>query len=257
MKTLFKQQHHYKWTHLKNFAGTLGSGLYSLFSYSEPLQQLTFLVQRSRLNPNTTALVSKVVASLVTVKSLLKTRLLNDRIFLALVLFGAAPFAACIHLFFNRKEVVPQLADYHENYFHLFNLLGPYLFCLVVLTGVSLLIPRKERTFKIFKRPLQVQLNRIIAIPFAFTISKLIWLYQTKSNEDFWSLPHWTYVAWSLLIGYVYYLLIEWLTWRKYHAFDGLLATLEGLYKIDLPEEVRREKALPLIKELKQFNSKY
>lgn len=227
----------------------------SLLSSSEYLLPLSLLVKRMNLSLCVPA--SKALAFLAMIQGMVKSRLLNGRIYLSLLIFGVSPFAACIHMRFERKVVVPELAAYHGNYFHLFNLLGPYLFCLVVLIGVCLLIPPKQKTFKVFKRSLNIQLSRIMAIPIGLTIAKLIWLYYTKSNEDFWSIPNWSYFGVGLGVGYISYLLIEWLTWRKYHAFDGIIATIEGLYQIDIPEEVRIEKVRPLLKELKEFHSKY
>lgn len=260
MKTiLFKhnKQQLLKWRSLKNYLDAGRRDWPSLFSSSEPIAQFMLLVQRSKLSLKNYALANKVAAFLATIQGLLKSTLLNDRIYSALVIFCFSPLAACIHMRFNRKEVVPGLADYHENYFHLFNLLGPYIFCLVVLIGSCLLIPKRTKTFKVFKHSLNVQLSRIMFIPIGYTIAKLIWLYYTKSNEDFWSIPNWSYFAVGLFVGYIIYLLIEWLMWRKYHAFDGIIASIEGLYKIELPEEIRREKVLPLIKELKEFSTKY
>lgn len=225
----------------------------SLFSFSEHLLPLSFLVRR--MNLNRSVLVSKVRAFLATIQAVMESRLLNGRIYLALVIFCASPFAACIHMGFNRKA--DDIGGYHVNYFHLFNLLGPYFFCLVVLLGVCLLIPPKQKTFKVFKRSLNIQISRIMFLPIGFTISKLIWLYNTKSNEDFWSVPGWSYVMVGTFAGYISYLLIEWFTWRKYHAFDGIIASIEGLYQIDLPEDVRMAKVKPLLKELKEFHSKY
>lgn len=225
----------------------------SLLSSSELLLPLSFLVKR--MNLSRSVLANKAHASLAMIQGMMASRLLNGRIYLALVIFCASPFAACIHMLFNRKVNVE--GWYHGNYFHLFNLLGPYIFFLVVLIGICLLIPPKQKTFKVFKRSLNIQLSRIMAIPIGLCVAKLIWLYYTTSNEDFWSIPNWTYFGVGLGVGYVSYLLIEWLTWRKYHAFDGIIASIEGLYQIDLPEDVRMEKVRPLLKELREFHSKY
>lgn len=252
MKTL-KLKIPLRCTKLSHWLKTGLSDWPSLLSSSELLLPLSLLVKRMSLNRS--VLVSKAHAFLATIQGVMESRLLNGRIFIALTIFCASPLAACVHMLFDRKVNNPEW--YHGNYFHLFNLLGPYLFCLVVLIGICLLIPPKQKTFKVFKRSLDVQLSRIMSIPIGLTIAKLIWLYQTKSNEDFWSIPNWSYFMVGVFVGYVSYLLIEWLTWRKYHAFDGLLATIEGLYEIDLPDDVRREKVKPLLKELREFHSKY
>lgn len=240
-------------TKLSHWLKTGLSDLPSLFSSSDLLLPLSLLVKRMSLNRS--ALVNKVVAFLAMIQGMVKSRLLNGRIFIVLTLFGFSPFAACLHMLFDRKQVVA--GWYHGNYFHLLNLLGPYLFFLVVLIGICLLIPPKQKTFKVFKKSLDIQLSRIMFIPIGITIAKLIWLYNTKSNEDFWSIPNWSYFGVGLFVGYISYLLIEWLTWRKYHAFDGLVASILGLYEIDISEEIRREKVKPLLKELREFHSKY
>lgn len=143
-----------------------------------------------------------------------------------------------------------------ENWFHLFNMIGPYLFCLVVLSGVCLLIPPRQHTFKVFKVSLPVQLTRMMTIPIGFCAAKILWLCSVESNDDFWTIPGWSFCVAGLAFGYSFYRAIEWLTWRKFHAYDGLIATLEGAMNAYLPPEIK-SKMEPLIHDLKQFNSKY
>lgn len=143
-----------------------------------------------------------------------------------------------------------------QNWFHLFNLIGPYLFFFVVLCGVALLIPPQQKTFKVIKKSLQVQLTRMLCIPFGWTISKIAWLCLVDSNDDFFSVPAWTFLAGGLAVGYIFYRSIEYFTWRKYHGWDGLIATLENVNNAYLPENIR-EQIQPLLQDLKQFNLKY
>jgi len=145
-----------------------------------------------------------------------------------------------------------------ENWFHYFNLIGPYLWGLWVLFGVALLIPPFPKTFKAFKYSLKVQITRMLSIPIGIAIAKIVWLSMISSNDDMWSLPKIGFFTFSVIIGYALYRTIEYFTWRKFHAFDGIIASLEGLYKSEhIEEKEKRKIAEPLWKELKEFHSIY
>lgn len=256
MKTLFKLNiQTLSWKPLKLFSKTGLSGWQSLLSFSEPLYSLTAQMKSSLL-PIVRALASPVVASLVWTQSLVKSTMLNGRIYLSLAIFCASPFGFSIHTYFDRK-IVYESMGFIENWFHLFNMIGPYIFALMISIGFCLMIPPKQKTFKAFRFSLKVTLTRIASIPVGLIVAKIIWLCCVTSNDDFFTIPNWSFFIGGFLIGYVIYSIVEYLTWRKYHAFDGLVATIEGLYLIEISEDVRKEKVLPLLRELKEFHSKY
>lgn len=203
------------------------------------------------------ALANKGAASLALIKALALSSTSNVKVYVGLFLIVLSPFGACIHLFYDRKSEVAWLMDYHQNYFHLFNLLGAWIFSLIVFTGLFILLPPVQKTWKVYKYSLKVQLTRLLALPIGFVMSKIVWLIQTTSNEDFWSIPGWSYTIAGLCVGYVFIRSIDYFIWKQFHAFDALLASLEGLHQLDIPGEMLREKAAPLINELKQFHSKY
>lgn len=192
------------------------------------------------------------LAWIATVKSTTQ----NNRQYIAFVIFCASPFAFSLHAMFDRK-VVYEWMGFIQNWYHLLNLIGPYLWALVVLTGCSLLIVPTGKAFKIFKRPVKVHVNRLLSVPIGICIAKIIWLSTITSNEEFWALPNYGYFSIGIFIAYFYYRLLEYFTWRKFHAYDGIIASLEGLYNSDLDHETRREKGAPLWSELKGFQTKY
>jgi hypothetical protein len=259
MKTLthfLTTTHKSKWKPLKLFSKTGLSDWPSLLSFSEPLYYLIAAIRKSNLFSTIRVLASPALASLVWMQSLVKSTMLNGRIYLALVLFCASPFGFSLHTFFERK-VVYESMGFIENWFHLFNMIGPYIFALMVSVGFCLMIPPKQKTVKAFRFSLKITLTRIASIPVGLIVSKIIWLCCVTSNDDFFTIPNWSFFIGGFLIGYVIYSIVEYLTWRKYHAFDGLVATIEGLYQIEISEDVRKEKVLPLLRELKEFHSKY
>lgn len=246
----------FKW--LKNSVAIGSSGLRHLpYCLHYPSRLLSHVQKKANLNAMLRrVLVNPVVAFLALIQAVVKSAILNNRIYLAFVLFCLSPFAFTLHVPFDR-DIKYGWMGFIENWFHLFNLIGPYLFCLVVLLGVCLLIHPKQKTFKVFKWSLQVQMIRMLFIPIGITIAKIIWLCSVSSNDDFWSIPNWAFFLVGLFIGYIFYRVVEYFTWRKYHAFDALVASIEGLYKIDLDEKDRHERVKPLIQELKYFHSKY
>jgi hypothetical protein len=228
----------------------------SLFSSSEYLLPLSLVVKKTTLSLKSSALASQAVAIPAAVTANLKAWCLHGRIYLAMLLFCASPLGFTIHTHFDRKVIYPWMG-FIENWFHLFNMIGPYIFCLLISTGFCLMIPPKQKTFKVFKWGLNVTLTRIAYIPIGVTIAKICWLCMTSSNEDFWAIPNYSFFIVGLMVGYIMYRIIEYMTWRKYHAFDGLVASIEGLYQIDIDEDLRREKIKPLLQELKEFHLKY
>jgi hypothetical protein len=220
----------------------------SQFSFKAALTSMTIL----RL-----ALVNKVHAFLALTKALALSTTSSGRIYAGLLLIVTSPLAACIHMMFDKSDSVSWLVEYHQNYFHLFNLIGPWLFTLVVCFGLFLILPRVVKTWKVFKYTLQVQLTRILSIPIGFVSGKVVWLVQTTSNEDYWSLPGWSYTVVGVSVGYMIIRSMDYFIWKQFHALDALLDSLVGLHQIDIPAEALREKAAPIIQELKQFHSRY
>jgi hypothetical protein len=231
------------WLQFRSFFSSLVSRFLSLVARSKKLIHRHVHAGRDHVSPALTAMALSITVNL--------------RTYLGWCLVGVSPAAACVHMWFDRNE---KIADwYHESYFHLFMLLGPYLFCLVVFIGIYLVIPpAKEKTIKVFKRTLHYQTTRLMAYPIGFAIGKIIWFIQTTSNEQYWDLPTVSIFAVGLALAYLTITQIDYWTWKKFHAFDGIVSSLNGLY--DSPYIENRDKielAKPYMKELKEFHSKY
>jgi len=232
--------------------GYLASRLWSFFQ----AQRFSFMDALTMKKIQPPAFVGRVqVAGLASMKALALSSTVNLRVYLGVLVMAASPAAACTHMLFDRDDVI--VGWYHRSLFDLFMLWGPWLFALMVVLSFFLLLPEKHKTFKLYKWSLKAQLTRLACYPLAFIIGKIIWLYRTTENADYWSIPNFSYLAVGLLFAYVMVRTIDYFIWKAFHAMDGLLCSLEGLHKIDLPADVLREKAAPIISELKQFHSKY
>lgn len=179
----------------------------------------------------------------------------NIRTYVGWFLVGVSPLAACIYLLFDRSVKIE--GWYHENYFYMFMLLGPYLFFFVALTGIYMMIPVKLKTIKVYKWSILIQMTRVMSYPIGFCITKILWFIQTESNAEYWEFPTWHYCLVGLVFAYLTTFVIDYCTWRKFHALDGLIATANGLDKKEIPSEIRREHLPQYIKELVEFDSKY
>lgn len=174
------------------------------------------------------------------------TLTVNARLFLGLVMMGVvAPLAACAYMVFNRGFIIEHW--YHVNYFHLFFLLGPHLFNVACFFGIFLLFPRgSKRAY-------------FIAIPFGYTMAKILWLIQVSDNKALWSLVPSSFILGGMAISVVLLLIMDWLSWRKFHRADAFDARLNGLAQVadDLPAEKVKSMFLTTWREKKEFQKQY
>jgi hypothetical protein len=178
--------------------------------------------------------------------ALVMTSTANARIYVGLGLMGViAPLAACAYLLFDRGEV--DSSWYHLNYFHLLFLLGPHLFELFCLLGAFLLFPQgSKRAY-------------LIAIPAGYVLAKIVWLISVTNNQEFWQVVPSSFVLGGIAISGVVLKIMNWLTWRQFHAVDSFEAKQKGLYQIanDLPAEKYRSMMQETLRNKYEFNSKY
>jgi hypothetical protein len=127
-------------------------------------------------------------AGLSALQALALSSTANYRIFAGLIFVGiVTPLASCTYQLFDFKERVE--GWYHLNSFHLFMLLGPYLSGLALTIGVFLLFPKG------------VKRAYTLLIPAGYFVGKLIWLYQTSSNEEYWMVPSFSFFAVGAVIS--------------------------------------------------------
>lgn len=167
----------------------------------------------------------EVRAILLAYQALVLSATASKRIYVGLVFVGiVTPLASCLYLLFDINVRVE--GWYHINYFILFMLLGPYLSGLALTIGVFLLFPTGvKRSFTLL-------------IPAAYFIGKIIWLYQTESNQEYWTVPSWSFFAQGLFVSTVIFFLIEWFAHRKFHGVDSFEARVKGLGNIVDEEDI-------------------
>lgn len=175
------------------------------------------LLQATQMKKTLRVLADKEVrAGLLAVQALALSVTASRRIYAGLGFVGiVTPLASCAYQLFDQGLIVRDW--YHINNFYLFMLLGPYLSGLALTIGVFLLFPTGvKRSFTLL-------------IPAAYFIGKIIWLYQTESNKEYWSVPSWSFFAVGLLISCVIFFLIEWFAHRQFHGKDSFNARVKSL----------------------------
>lgn len=181
----------------------------------------------------------------------------NNRIFIGLSLGLVSPLLTCVHMLPGMKEEVSK-EWFYGNYHDLLLVEGPYFFCAAICFVAFVLTPRIEKRIKFSRWNLKIQLTRFLSIPAAFFITKIIWLFNIETNDQFDTFlvpaPYW--IA-GLIIGYSLIRALDYLVWRQEHVMNALLDSLEGLHQIDVDQATLKEKSFPIIQELRQFNSKY
>lgn len=172
----------------------------------------------------------------------------SKRIYAGLGFVGiVTPLASCFYLLFNQSVRIE--GWYHLNNFYLFMLLGPYLSGLALTIGVFLLFPPN------------VKRAYTLIIPAAYFIGKIIWLYQTETNAEYWTVPSWPFFAVGACIAVVIFLLSDWICKRKFHGEDRFEARLDGIISHLTDEDVSAEKFRSLVRttwrERKEFKRSF
>lgn len=203
MKALrFKKQH--LWKGLNDFlhAQLLCSELWPLRLLSPGVfLSHVQILSRKNLLKVATAAVRDVLHGL---NALAISAVINKRILLGLGVVGVVmPLSACMYMLFDQTVQVE--GWYHVNNFYLFMLLGPYLAGTCLTVGVFFLFPQNAPR------------SYILILPLAYLIGKILWLYLTTSNAQYWSVPHWSFFAIGASISVVLLISIDWLTWRFFH----------------------------------------
>lgn len=246
--TLFKRTYNHT---------TLWKGLNALLKsqlYSSELWQLDLLsrgaysslVQKIKTLNLWTMMLAVVRDALHGLSALTNSFTVNNRIFVGLGLVGiVSPLSACLHLLFDQNEFVENW--YHVNNFYLLLLLGPYLAGFFLTLGVFFLFPKN------------VARSYSLVIPMAYLVGKILWLYFTTSNAEYWAVPHWTFFAMGFIISMVILMSSEWLTWRKFHRADSFEAREKGLYQIADSVDAEKWKSMMMetLRQKYEFNSKF
>lgn len=203
MKALrFKKQHLWKGLNDFLYAQLLCSELWSLRLLSPGVfLSHVQILSRKNLLKVATAAGRDVLHGL---HALAISAVINKRILLGLGVVGVVtPLSACMYMLFDQTVQVQNW--YHVNNFYLFMLLGPYLAGTFLTMGVFFLFPRESKR------------AYILIAPLSYLIGKILWLYLTTSNAQYWSVPHWSFFAIGACISVVLLISLDWLTWRFFH----------------------------------------
>lgn len=260
MKTLPEisiNQQPLKWKQLKRPLITSGSGLLSFLSelYSRSVCFLRGV--QTHLTTRRAHVVQDLHAIPASIKPLVKSAILNNRIYVGLGLVTVVgPLSTCIQMLPGMKDLVSK-EWFYECWYNLFLVLGPYFFSASIVLAAFLWIPPVSKRIKWSQKDIKFQLTRALSIPLGLIIAKIIWLIFCDSNADFEALPHWSFLSGGLVIGYVAIRFLDYLVWRQEHVMNALIDSLEGLYNLDIDHKMRTDMAKPYWKELREFHSKY
>lgn len=265
MKTTFlnfyKHIQQPQWKQLNDSLKALGCVLLSWLS-GVPLLTQSYLLHVCRIflmRMNLVLAALEVRATLVSIKALVKSAIINNRVYVGLILVViVAPFSTCIHMLPGMKDLVSK-DWFYQCYYNLYLVLGPYFFCVCIVIAAFLWIPPVNKRIKFSRKSISFQLTRALSIPLGLVIGKIIWLtFLCDSNDDFERLGHWSVFAGGIVIGYATILVLDYLVWRQEHVMNAHIDSLQGVYSIkDLDHETRDKMAAPYWNELRQFNSKY
>lgn len=233
-----------------------GCALLSYLLVAPSLTASYMLPALIRLRQSFAPAVQVLIATLALTKALVRSSVINNRIYVGVILVSiVAPLSACLNMLFDRKDKIE--GWFYDSYFNLFLVLGPYFFCLCIVTAAFLWIPPSSKRIKFSQRDIKFQITRLLSIPSGLIVAKIIWLINCTSNEDFDRLPSLAYLSIGLVIGYVIIRALDYLVWRQEHAMNALIDTLQGLYQIDIDSKEREAMSAPYWKELREFHSKY
>jgi hypothetical protein len=228
--TLFKRTHTPLLQLWKGLNAFLKSQLYSSELWQLDLLSrgaYSSLVQKIKTLNLWTKMLAVVKDVRTGLHALLSSATINNRIFIGLGFVGiVSPLSAC---------------------FYLFMLLGPYLAGFFLTLGVFFLFPKN------------VTRSYSLVIPMAYLVGKILWLYFTTSNAEYWAVPHWTFFAMGFIISMVILMSSEWLTWRKFHRADSFDARQKGLYQIADSVDAEKWKSMMMetLRQKYEFNEKF
>jgi hypothetical protein len=198
--------------------------------------------------PNLRAVAVAVKAAVTTLDVLVLSVTTNKRLYVGLVFIGViAPLAGCSYLLFDRTVLDREW--YHLNNFYLLLLLGPFITGVFICIGVYHLFPNgSKRAF-------------LLALPMGYLMGKIIWLYQIKSNDEFYELTPVHIILVGVLISIVLLISIEWLEWRWAHrtrAFDCRLDSLDNIVNEESISDAKfRSMFRTIYNEKKNFPKEY
>lgn len=244
-----------KWKQSNAFSVRLGCVLSSCLSAASFLG--AFCLRVARISTMIHRVLAGLARAIPASIPMAKSTITNNRIYAGLFMVSiVAPLSACVHMFLDKDAEI--VGWYYFSNFYLYLVLGPYFFCLSIITAAFLWIPPASKRIKFSRKGISFQLTRLLSIPFGLITGKIIWLFQVTSHEEFHRLPSLLSVCGGLVIGYAVIRLLDYLVWRQEHVMNALIDSLEGLYNIpSMDNQKRNELAKPYWQELRKFHSKY
>jgi hypothetical protein len=166
----------------------------------------------------------------------------NPRFFWALViLLVCAPLVSVSYLAFDPHHRVS--GWYYLNLYYFLLTTGPYLYLLTSMVGIFLLFPGGSSR------------GMLLILPAGFTTAKIIWLCTVTNNADFHRIVPASFLVLGMLTAGTFFMCLGWITHRRYHQYDGIIARILGLNKLtNITEQQRRELMAAEIDKLRAFH---
>jgi len=173
-----------------------------------------------------------------------KSANLNSRIAIAIALIAVcAPATYTAFLLFPAKPINPQW--FYLNWHYYLLTIGPHLYILTTLTGVFLLFPaHSKRAY-------------FLLLPGGTITAQIINLSLATSNADINHVMEW----YTLLLGtgiiLILFITADYLTHRKYHQYDALMARAKGLMDCNIDKDVKLKHLKTVFEDLRQFHRQF
>lgn len=173
-----------------------------------------------------------------------KALTLNSRIAIAIALMAvAAPAAYTAFLLFPAKPINPQW--FYLNWHYYLLTIGPHLYILTTLTGVFLLFPaHSKRAY-------------FLLLPAGTIAAQIINLSAATSNADINHVMEWYTFLLGIGITTILFIMADWLTHRKFHEYDALMARAKGVIDSNLDKDEKLKHLKTVFEDLRKFHGKY
>lgn len=156
--------------------------------------------------------------------ALVKSFTASRRIYVGLgVMMVVAPLSYYSFMLFDKGHHI-RLAGidicgwFHHNYWHLFFLIRFHIGAIVFLNGLYLVLSKNP-------------LAKFISVVVGFITMDMIGNILAKNNDDICDTFSLNMLAAGIAVSIVFFLLIDWLTHRKFHRADAFDARIELIYQ--------------------------
>lgn len=154
-----------------------------------------------------------------------------------------APVTSAVYHLFDYR--IADQSWFYLNYYFLFFSLCPHLSMVAIYTGLFFLFPRHSKR------------AYFIAVPLTLTIAKILWLITVTTNAEFHQVVPLDFYAIGLVMAALWLFASNYLADLRYHKFDGIVARILGLARLDMDPMKKAELLEEQIHKLRDFHRQY